>query len=260
MVVKFDGVDFYYSVHSPLTNQDLDQLRILPLSQELHLLRHFTTFPEGFVASVLGQKVLTWSQVEKKMVPVIITQELLDDSLKTKGSKFLSEAEDGYIKNPTHLSELIVEYLSNGLSNRVAFNNFFAPYFNMMRPLIWYSSQSGKKILKLKITYPRNIGTSSVVKISDLTAEQQVTVRKEFRGKGLDAYEVQTVLLQKPPLSSDLVVTLIKNSTEENAFIATAYSGIVVPPLPDWSMVEPLTEEEEYNRKYWKDLAFVISS
>jgi hypothetical protein len=231
-MILIGNVRYFGEYTTKVTAEDIVQIADIDLGQQMHILRHFTSVDKKYIDSILGRDYSCYSPITKQMVPSIVTLTDIEEKLAITGSKFLSNS---HFSNPYQLCEYICNYMLRNKS--IDFQ--------------WFKTSDFNQFCKFYIHFDQLIGTNGVGYKFDLNPVELQTLKVQKRGAGADGYNINTARVTKLKNTEQLAVTLIKKPNGF-AFLATAYSGILVPAMPDPSHQK--AEELGYNQEYWNNV------
>ncbi|MGL4757710.1 MAG: hypothetical protein ACRCXZ_00095 [Patescibacteria group bacterium] len=222
---------------TPLTETDLSNMNFT-VSHQMHLLRHFESVSEHYKSTVMGKEFLEWSGMENRYVPNVVTKDLIDSFLATKGSKFDS------VQNP-HLNP-------NTLFHSIMRSLYEEVEFGFDKPM-WKETRNGKTNCTVVI---RGVifGFCNLISFDQLNEGEIEKVYQNPRGSHADNFLVNMVDRNHLIPSDELVVNLIKE-VGCDPFIATAFNGIITERFPSEQVQSP--EEFAKSKEFWDRHAFV---
>jgi hypothetical protein len=237
-MILIGNVRYFGQYTSQITAEDITTIANIDLGQQMHILRHFTDVSDEYKSSILGKEYSSYSPVSKSMEPALVTSKDIIEKLSITGSKFLP---NNHFSNPDELCHFICNYM----------------LANIHLKFQWYKTSDVNEFCRFYIHLDQPIGTCGVGYKFDLSPTEIASIEVQKRGAGADGYNINTTTVDKLTLTPQLAVTLIKNP-ESKAFLATAYSGILVPAMPDPS--HQGNEELTYNQEYWNNIIVFLKT
>lgn len=213
--------------------ETLSQIKATPES-EVHLLRHFSSATQEYIASLLGQPITRRVHGSSAIETAVIDQAMIDKALATKGSKFGLEVEG--FANPRELVAAVREHaLSRAADDDLpVFDGGFC------------------EKLYLSIEMGRTLGRDAVIAINQLD-QAAMRLRQEPRGKlGSDDFSVNIAPGHPGAETSKLsaIIGIIKGVPH----IFSAFPGALAPDFPKDHQG---SDEREYNKTFWQRHAFI---
>jgi hypothetical protein len=247
-LIQINNINYWGENLGNITQSQREQILTIPsISEQMHFLRHFSVVSGGFKKKVIGQKFQSWNPILGNLnESEIITEELINESLKVLGSKF-----NGNVKSPESVISLVREYLGDyAMEWGLGWNLEPQDHF---KNLIWLKDARENVLSRGKKKYDFDMGTRGVVFKDDLSESEQKRIFTENHGVGPDAYKINSLKVDTLPTTKEVVFQFaLKNG---RASIATCYPGIMVSTMPNKSYQSDV--EFEYNRDYWDSLIFL---
>ncbi len=240
--IEVEGVRFYGNPEGAPTEEEIQNLQLTP-SGEMHLLRHFSRLSEEARARIMGIKLNPGTERE-----TVVSQEYLDEQLKTGGAKF--NPEQAAIDDPQKMRGVAMKLLQLGSP---AGTPQWVRRGNQKR-LIFRVTLTSELKNELGLDQKKPLGFGNLVEITDETKE---AVFQKPRGKNetSDQIERNFIRMAQAPTTDGLVVALTKFDNQEYPQIAAVHPGIIAAPMPNKRSQSE--EEFNYNQAFWSRHAFV---
>jgi hypothetical protein len=236
--VVIDGIKFFGTPDSNITESEVENLAA-PTDFMLHILRHFSEISDEARAEYL-------SITESNGRAITVTNELIDEKMKTLGSKFHTG-----IDHPQALVGRIKKKLMEEVTKQ---------------EIPWIRNANGyyQRVIKLTFNdYDKHCfglddfdmaGTAGVIAITDETKDE---FEDTARGTTelADKYIVKKAKRNALPMTDDIIVTISKDQNGKNPRFFGLYTGSVAPPIPHKAKQSP--EEFEQAIEFWDTHAFV---
>ncbi len=235
-MITIGNVRYFGNYTNQVIAEEIAQIAAIDLGQQMHILRHFTCVSANYKKSIIGKPYQAYNPISKKMEPSIVTYKDILEKLNITGSKFIINP---YFENPYELCEYICNYMLS----------------NMRLRFQWFETTDVNQFCRFYINFENAIGTQGVGYKFDLSETQKATITIQKRGVGANGYNINTAIVNKLELTPQLAVTLIKNPNG-HTFLATSYSGMLVPTMPDPSHQK--NEELVYNQEYWNNIILPV--
>lgn len=236
---ELDGIRFYGKELDPVQANEVRTMQTAGPEAEQHLARHFTALPGEYRASLVGAQYETKDFATNQMVTREITDETLDRALATKGSKFFERIPN--LEHPRALLELVkAEAIQRSQAGE----------------LQWLDGGFCKKTF-FTIEMPSEVGTDGVVRMDQLTPEQQQAARENAQARGKlagDEFKVSMAKGVTGPTSRKISVVLGWINGTPSPVVFTAYPGELAADFPKDQQAD---EERNYNQQFWAERAFI---
>lgn len=236
-----DGIQIFGEKMCRVTASDVQTIEIVQTNL-LHIARHFSHLNESSRKALLRIKPGTSESA--------VTESMLDELLKTAGSKFNPKLQDLH-NIVSHLLSYLKQHIKNGLETPwIEFASLPGKYYTEVHFTV--TPQQKKELGLLPEEF---VGTMGVVLI---TEKNKKFITKAKRGNAEEADNITLNIIKDvaPPETDTITVCLKKDPQSSAVNLTSIYTsdGTFSPLFPNVSQQSP--EEFTYNKTWWQNYAF----
>lgn len=213
-----------------MVESDITKINATPTT-EFHLLRHFSSVPEGYIQRLVGRTYDYYDYERMAFAKSVLTKEDIKSAFETKGSKFFSGIPG--METPEKLIDLIKGKLGAMVKKG---------------ELLWIN-RGDIRTACFTFLHEAAVGYADLIDISTLSESERAKVVKVSRGAsaGESGIMIQTITgISRVPTNK--ISVEITDVSGRKDFSITAYPGDLSPDFPNPKQSE---EEHKYCENFW---------